>query len=183
MKIQVIYSSLSGQTKKVAQAIFDAVAADDKTLHDLKDGEPALDGDVLLLGYWVDKGGPNAEMKAFLPKIQGKAVGIFCTLGYYADSSHAQKSLDAGIALVKEQNILLGSYVCNGALSESIIARFRKAGTSGPHSASPENELRWEILQSHPTQAELNLAAERFRERAYLYQKYRENGLAFSSIV
>ena len=49
MKVQVIYSSLSGQTKKVAQAVFDAVAAGDKTLHDLKDGEPALDGDVLLL--------------------------------------------------------------------------------------------------------------------------------------
>ena len=51
MKVQVIYSSLSGQTKKVAAAIFDAIVADDKTLHDLKDGEPALDGDILLLGY------------------------------------------------------------------------------------------------------------------------------------
>ena len=111
MKVQVIYSSLSGQTKKVAQAVFDAIVADNKTLHDLKDGEPTLDGDILLLGYWVDKGGPNAEMKALLSKIQGKAVGIFCTLGYYADSSHAQKSLCAGIDLVKEQNILLGSYV------------------------------------------------------------------------
>ena len=60
MKVQVIYSSLSGCTKRLAEGIFNGLNAMDKTIHDLKDGRPELEGDIILLGYWVDKGGPNA---------------------------------------------------------------------------------------------------------------------------
>ena len=183
MKVQVIYSSLSGRTRKVAEAIYADLPAEEKELLDLKDGEPTLDGDVILFGYWVDKGGPNAAMKELLPKVEGKAVGVFCTLGFYADSEHARKSLLAGVELLREKNTVLGGYVCNGALSESIISRFRQAGTSGPHSATPENEIRWAVMKDHPTEAELALAAERFKERVEIYRAFREKGLTFKSVL
>ena len=70
MKIQVIYSSLSGCTKKLAQGIYDGLGDAEKSIWDLADGTPVLDGDILLLGYWVDKGGPNAQMKAFMDKLE-----------------------------------------------------------------------------------------------------------------
>lgn len=89
MKVQVIYSSLSGCTRRVAEGIYNALQVQDKSLHDLAQGEPVLDGDVVLLGYWVDRGGPNAQMKAFMEKIEGKKVSVFCTLAYWADSNHA----------------------------------------------------------------------------------------------
>ena len=82
MKVQVIYSSLSGCTRRVAEGIYNALQVQDKSLHDLAQGEPVLDGDVVLLGYWVDRGGPNAQMKAFMEKIEGKKVSVFCTLAY-----------------------------------------------------------------------------------------------------
>ena len=183
MKVQIVYSSLSGRTKKVAEAIYAGIEAEEKSLIDLKDGEPVLDGDVILFGYWVDKGGPNAQMKALLPKVEGKAVGVFCTLGYYADSEHARQSLLAGIGLLKEKNTVIGGYVCNGALSEAVIARFRQAGMSGPHSASPENEIRWKVMQGHPTAAECALAAERFRERVEICRAFAAQGLTFKSVL
>ena len=70
MKVQIIYSSLSGCTRRLAEGIFDALTVEDKELYDLAAGTPALDGDVVLLGYWVDKGGPNAAMKAFMETIE-----------------------------------------------------------------------------------------------------------------
>lgn len=184
MKIQIIYSSLSGKTERLAKAIAEGTAQKDScTLHNLKDGEPALDGDVVLLGYWVDKGGPEKKMKEFMEKVSGKAVGVFCTLGFYADAAHAHQSIAAGVDAVKEKNTVIGSYVCNGALSEQIIAMFRKNGTAGPHSASPENEIRWSVMASHPTEAECALGAERFRERVEIYRQFQDRGLAFPSVL
>ncbi len=182
MKVQVVFSSLSGCTKKVAQGIFDSLEGVEKSIHDLKDGAPKLDGDIILLGYWVDRGGPNEEMKELLSQIKEKAVGLFCTLGYYADSEHAQKSISAGVNMVNENNTVIGSYVCNGTLSPDMIAKFRQAGGAGPHAATPEKEIRWKIMESHPTQAEIALAAERFNERVELYKQFKEQGLKFTSI-
>lgn len=182
MKVQIIYSSLTGCTERVAKAIFDSVNAKQKSIHNLKDGAPTLDGDIILLGYWVDKGGPNDEMIAFMKTVKNKAVGIFCTLGYYADSTHAQHSVQTGLELLKENNAVIGSYVCNGALAPKMIEHMRQGGT-GPHTATPQKEIRWEIMKNHPTAAECALAAERFCERIDLYTRFCEQDLAFDSIL
>ncbi len=183
MKVQIIYSSLSGCTKKVAEEIFNNINLKDKSIYDLKDGEPILDGDIILLGYWVDKGGPNNEMKNFMSKIKDKAIGVFCTLGYYADSTHAKNSIEAGVDLVKDNNIIIGSYVCNGALAQSIINNMRQAKGDSYHSATPQKELRWDIMKKHPTKAECQLASERFNERITLYSQCVERNLEFISIL
>lgn len=182
MKIQVIYSSLSGCTKKLAQGIYDGLENVEKSIWDLADGEPAPDGDILLLGYWVDKGGPNAQMKAFMEKLEGRTVGVFCTLAYWADAAHGAASLTAGVDAVKEKNTVIGSYVCNGHISDKMIQAFRSNPT-GHHSATPEAELRWKLMENHPTPAEIALGAERFRERVTLYRAFQEQGLTFQSIL
>ena len=111
MKVQVIYSSLTGHIQKVANAIFNGINAEEKTIHNLKDGALVLDGDIILLGYWGISGNPNDEMKQFMQTIKGKAVGVFCTLGYYADSAHARDTVESGLNLVKNHNDVIGSFV------------------------------------------------------------------------
>ncbi len=180
MKVQIIYSSLTGCTKRVANAIFDGIDVEQKTIHDLKDGEPLLDGDIILLGYWGISGGPNDEMKEFLKTVKGKAVGIFCTLGYYADTDYAHQVLEAGVNSAKEHNEIIGSFVCNGAVSQTLIDG---QGKGGVHTPTEQKEIRWEIIKSHPTAAECALAAERFNERIRLYSRCKELNIPFHSIV
>lgn len=180
MKVQVIYSSLTGCTKKVANAIYNGIDAEQKTIHDLKDGAPVLDGDIILCGYWGISGNPNDEMKAFLKTIKGKAVGIFCTLGYYADSAHGRQTLEAGLNLVKENNEVIGGFVCNGAVAQNLKDG---QGKSGVHTPTEQKELRWEMVQNHPTNAECALAAERFNERIKLYTRCKELKIEFTSIL
>ena len=69
--------------------------------------------------------------------------------------------------------------MCNGAMSQAMIDRFRANGTSGPHSASPANEARWALMKDHPTAAEIALAAERFNERLHLLQTLTAQGLEY----
>ena len=180
MKVQVIYSSITGCTKRLAEAVYNGVTADEKSIHDLKDGTPVLDGDIIFLGYWGKNGLPNNEMKAFLNTIKGKVVGIFCTLGYYADSEHAFDTVRAGIDMVKENNEVICSYVCNGAVSKQLIDG---QGKGTPHVPNEQKEIRWEVIHSHPTKAECDLAAERFNERIYLYNRCKELNIPFTSIL
>ncbi len=180
MKVQVIYSSLTGCTKKVADTIFHEIDVEHKTIHNLKDGIPVLDGDIILLGYWGISGNPNDEMKAFLQTINGKAVSIFCTLGYYADSVHARQTIEAGLDLVKEKNEIIGTFVCNGAVSQELIDG---QGKGGVHPPTEQKEIRWEMIKNHPTSAECALAAERFSERIHLYKRCKELNIAFQSIL
>ena len=180
MKVQIIYSSLTGCTKRLAQAICDGVVADEKSIHDLSEGVPVLDGDILLLGYWGVSGGPCEEVQSCLKTVSGKVVGVFCTLGYYADSQHAWDTLRAGVDLLRERNEIIGGYVCNGAISPELIAG---QGLDKPHTPTEQKEIRWEVTNSHPTAAECALAAERFRERIYLYGRCRELNIPFTSIL
>ena len=180
MKVQVIYSSLTGCTQKLANAIFNGIEAEQKSIHNLKDGMPVLDGDIILLGYWGISGNPNDEMKEFLKTVKNKAVGIFCTLGYYADSAHARQTLESGLNLVKEHNEVIGGFVCNGAVAQNLKDGQGKGGVRVP---TEQKELRWEMIKNHPTSAECALAAERFNERIRLYTRCKELKIDFTSIL
>lgn len=180
MKVQIIYTSRSGCTEKVARAIYEGLPQTNKSIHNWKDGVPALDGDILLLGYWGISGGPCDEFKAFLASVEGKTVGVFCTLGYYADSAHARDTLNCGLELLKAHNQIIGGYVCNGAVASSLK---KGQGFSEDQIPTEQKEIRWEITASHPTRAECDLAAERFRERIYLYERCHQLHIPFSSIL
>ena len=117
MNIQVIYASRTGCTKRLAEAIFRGLPGDHNTIHDLKDGIPEITGDIVLLGYWGMAGGPDPETKAFLSTVKGKAVGVFCTLGYYPDSDHGRNTLNTGFQLLKENNEIIGVFIGNGAVA------------------------------------------------------------------
>ena len=179
MKVQVIYTSLTGCTKRLAEAIYNAVPGE-KSIHDLADGVPQLDGDILLLGYWGISGGPDPDTQAFLRTVSGKVVGVFCTLGYYCDTAHGRQTLETGLNLLKDRNEVLGGFVANGAVAKHLMQGQGKDGTKAP---TEQKELRWETMKNHPTAAECALAAERFTERIALYERSQALHIPFQSIL
>lgn len=74
--ILIVYDSKTGNTEKVAKAL--AEAAGERCVLAHVDAAPAAnDFAVVVAGYWVDKGAPNAKMKKYLEKFarqKGSAV-------------------------------------------------------------------------------------------------------------
>lgn len=165
MKVLVTYSSLTGNTKKLAEGIYAEIQADEKVILPIKEVEDTSAYDVVLVGYWVDKGGPNEEAKKFLMTLEGKMVGIFATLGFWSDSEHAWNSLVNGENLIKEKNKVLAKYICQGKLSEKIINMFAKLPADNPHAITEEKKRRYEIADRHPSNIDIAAGAELFRER------------------
>lgn len=165
MKVLVTYSSKTGNTKKLAEGIFEGLNEMEKEILPMSEVE-SLDGyDTVLAGYWVDKGGANKEAAEFLGTIEGKKVGVFATLAFWPDSEHAEQSIHAGVDLVKEKNHVIGSYICQGGLDPKVVEMFKKMPKDNPHYPTPEKEKRHRVAASHPSAADIACAAERFRER------------------
>ena len=165
MKILVTYSSKTGNTKKLAEGIFDGLGNVDKTILPMAEAKDISEYDIVLAGYWVDKGGANTEAAEYLKAIKGKKVGLFATLAFWPDSEHAYKSILAGEALVKEENHVIGKYICQGKIDPKMVELFMKMPEGNPHRPTPEKQKRYIISANHPSAADIAVAAEMFRER------------------
>lgn len=168
MKILVTYSSKTGNTKKLAEGIYNEIKSEEKVIKEIKEANEAdflEEFDIILVGYWVDKGGPNEEAKEFLQRLEGKRVGIFATLGFWPDSEHAWNSLVSGEQLVKDKNKVIGKYICQGKVDEKLLEMFKKMPEGNPHRPTPEKLKRYKVAQNHPSQIDIMSAAELFCER------------------
>ena len=89
MRSLVVYSSRTGNTQKVARAIFD-ILPHEKEIFTVEKAPPADGYDFVAIGFWVDKGQPDEKAVAYMLTVQDTAVGLFGTLGAKPDSDHAQ---------------------------------------------------------------------------------------------
>lgn len=162
MKSLIVYSSKTGNTRKVAEAILSVLPAGTE-IYPVKDA-PEPDGyDFVAVGYWVDRGTANTEMASYMPKIRGKKVGIFFTLGAYPNSQHAQDSFDNGVKLLGEGCDVIAKFWCQGAIDPKLTSWMSKLPAEHPHSPNPERVRRWEEAAKHPDAADLEAAKEAFK--------------------
>lgn len=161
-KVLITYASLSGNTKKLAEGLYDAFQ-EEAHLQPVDEEIDLSSYDVILHGYWVDRGGPDEKSKAFLSRIQNKKVGIFATLGAYPDSEHAASSLEKGVQCLDASNTLIGKFICQGRLSDAIKDRIRKLPKDHPHGPTEARLKRWADADSHPDEADIQKAISVFK--------------------
>ncbi|MCK5132590.1 MAG: flavodoxin domain-containing protein [Candidatus Sabulitectum sp.] len=159
MKIAVIYSSKTGNTKKVASAILEGVGAQAQLFS--VDDEISLDEyDLIFMGFWVDKGSPDKKASEFMSKISWKKVAYFVTLGAYPDSQHAKDSLEKGIALLGEHCEIVDSFICQGAIDPKLMEWMMTLPEDHPHSPDEKRIKRWEDACNRPDSTDLLHAKE-----------------------
>ncbi len=122
MKILVAYSSKTGNTKKVCTGVYDALKdefdIDIKTVKEVKSYD---EYDVIVPGFWVDKGTANREARKFIEKIRNKKVVLVGTLGADPDSYHGDKSKANVSELVDASNDYKGVFLSRGKVNEKLI--------------------------------------------------------------
>lgn len=160
MKSLIVYSSKTGNTKMVAEAIAEVLPQCDIMPMALA---PAYDDyDFVAIGYWVDRGGPDADAKQFMQSIKGKWVGLFGTLGAYPDSDHGRECLEKARQAV-EGNEVICSFLCMGKVDPKLI-EMMQAMPGNRHPMTPERQARLEEAAKHPNQEDLMQAQAMFRE-------------------
>ena len=174
-KWTVIYSSITGNTKAIAEKI--AEAAGEAELFDIKSAPNDLSNyDVVALGYWLKRGGPDPLMTNFLPSIQNSNVVLFQTHGTEVGSEHAITAFARAAYLLGEGCKILGTFSCQGKINPALIERRMKAGPNDPHNKFDSVE-RWKSAANHPNEEDFQAAThfvESINRKILLLKKYEE---------
>ena len=155
MKSLIVYSSRTGNTQSVAEAIA-GVIPDPCTISSVEEAPDVSEYDFLAIGYWVDKGMPDQKAKKFMEGVKGKKVGLFGTLGAYPDSDHANDCRKKAEELM-EGNEILGHFLCQGRIDPKVLEMMAKMA-SDQHPMTEERKARIEEAKKHPNQKDFEEA-------------------------
>lgn len=161
MKVLVVYSSKTGNTRRVAEEIAGALGV---PAIPVEEKPNAADYDLVIAGYWVDRGAVDAKMKAYLGELAGGRVAVFATLGARADSEHAAKSLEAGKALAGAGGAqVIGGFICQGKVDPALVEMMKGMFPAGhPHAMTPERLAGIAEAAEHPNAEDLRAARDYF---------------------
>lgn len=117
MKQLVVYSSQSGNTKKLADTVFSRMAGD-KDIAAVAQAPDPSGYDIVAVGFWFQGGQPDPASQAFLKKCSGK-VFLFATHGAATSSDHATMGMNKAMELVP--GTVVGSFHCPGQVPEKVM--------------------------------------------------------------
>ena len=138
-KFLIAYSSRTGNTKKVAEALY-SVAENRCVLAQSKDVGNLDEYPLVFVGYWVDKGRPDKDTQDFLRRLENKKIILFQTLGAEPFSDHALGCFANAGRYIHESCHVLGGISIRGAIDPNLIARFSKLPDGSPHAPNEERK-------------------------------------------
>ncbi len=163
MKTLIVYSSLTGNTRQVAEAVHE-VFGQEADLFPVEQAPTGEGYDLVAVGFWVDRGTADKKAQEYLAGLRNKQVALFATLGAYPDSEHAAQSMNNAAALLDETNQLAGTFICQGKVDPRLIEQFKKLPEGHPHGLNAERLARHQEAAKHPDSADLAKAKAVFSE-------------------
>jgi len=147
-KILVAYISWTGNTKKVANAIFEALEGN-TTIKPLDEVQNLDEYELIFIGYPVHSHSVPIKTEEFIKKIpDGKKVALFSTHGSLTGSRLSREALEHASILASSSKIL-GTFTCRGKVSLQAMEVLSK---------SPEHKAWVEMAasaQTHPDENDL----------------------------
>ncbi|CAK7006016.1 MAG: hypothetical protein DELT_00239 [Desulfovibrio sp.] len=164
MKSLIVYSSLTGNTKMIAEAVAKALPEGGYDIFPVAEA-PAADGyDFVAIGYWVDKGMADAKCKEYMATVTGKKVALFGTLGVDPSHDHAKECAKKGEDMMREGgNTVYGTFLSQGKIDPKIVEAMKKMAKD-VHPMTPERIARIEEAKKHPNEDDCRRATETFKE-------------------
>ncbi|MCX7974565.1 MAG: flavodoxin family protein [Candidatus Aminicenantes bacterium] len=150
-KILVTYFSLTGNTKKVAEAIFEALEKQ-KEILPLEEVKKVDEYDLLFIGFPVHSHSVPYKVESFLRQLPlGKKVALFSTHGSLTGSELSRQAIEHAVSIIPQAKVV-GTFSCRGRISQAALEIFR---------GLPEHEAWVDMAASafrHPDENDLEEA-------------------------
>ena len=160
MRVQIVYTSCTGNTEKRAEAIFEAVPVKEKNVKRIEERTERDDGDLYLVGFWTDRGTASPEILDLLGSLHGKKVALFGTCGMGNDPEYYKRIASGVAAFIPEDCEYLGAFLCQGKMPIQVRRRYEEMRV-------PSNEAQIDCLIRnfdeallHPDRKDFEAAAE-----------------------
>ena len=121
MKVLVAYFSESGNTEKLAKAVFEAVESSQKEVLPIQEVSGVDGYDVIFIGFPVHAHSVPGKVVTFAKTLaEGQKVAYFATHGSLRGGELAVTAFYHALSIVKNA-IILGTFGCRGQVKQKII--------------------------------------------------------------
>ena len=161
MKSIIIYSSLTGNTKQVAEAIARVLPADTLCVSMSELPSDIASYDLVFAGFWVDKGTANKEARDVLRTLHNPHIALFATAGVPPQMEHAKQSLVNAAACLPEGVVPVDTFICQGKVDPKVIEMMYKMFPKGhSHGQSADRDVRHKQAAVHPNEDDCTAASQ-----------------------
>ncbi len=131
MKSLVVYSSKSGNTKKLAEAVYNHLSGE-KELCAVADAPDPAGYSFVALGFWLQAGQPDPDSQAYLAKLEeGQDLYLFATHGAAAGSPHAVNAMNSAKSIAANAHVI-ATFSCPGEVSTKVLEMASKKDPQPP---------------------------------------------------
>lgn len=140
----VIYDSLTGNTKMLAESIYNY----------FKEKEEKIE---IVNAKSVSIEELKEKIKEVYNMVNNKKIFVFATCGFGGDTSYYDKLLDRVKAHINESNEIIGNFYCQGKMPLSVKERYINLIKANPEDKNLGVSLEnFEKALSHPNEDDLN---------------------------
>ena len=82
--------------------------------------------DLLYIGFWTDKGSADTKTLELLAKLKNKKIFLFGTAGFGGSDVYFEKILGQVKQSIDSSNAVIGEYMCQGKMPQSVKDRYLK---------------------------------------------------------
>ena len=125
MKIVIFYDSKTGNTKKLADVIYEECHDLDVSIYD-DYNDNVLSADLLFIGSWTFKGEPSDKIKLLYQGLSNKKIFIFGTCSTGGREAYFKFILENTKKYINNSNEILNYYFCPGKLPMSIKEKYEE---------------------------------------------------------
>ena len=131
----ILFSSLTGNTKKLADAIHKTLPEEGcEYFGAIK--TPVPSSELLYIGFWTDKGNADNETLTLLSTLKNRRIFLFGTAGFGGSDAYFQRILGNVKSAIDSSNTIVGEYMCQGKMPQSVRERYVKMKENPEH---PDN--------------------------------------------
>ncbi|PID73708.1 MAG: flavodoxin family protein [Desulfobacterales bacterium] len=113
MKALIVYSTMTGNTRKLAEAALEVLPADALAVA-VEDAPDPAEFDFVIVGFWLKAGKPDPKSADYLKKAKGhKNLFLFATHGARPGSDHAENAMRHAVSLAEGARVS-GTFGCFG---------------------------------------------------------------------
>lgn len=151
----IVFSSLTGNTKKLADVIHETLPKNECDYFGTIEAQ-VPQSKLLYVGFWTDKGNADHKTLELLSKLKNKKIFLFGTAGFGGSDVYFQKILGQIRQSIDSSNVVVGEYMCQGKMPQSVRDRYMKMKAQPEHSANIDALIKnFDRAISHPDEDDL----------------------------
>ena len=155
-RYSIIYSSKTGNTKKLAEAIYNTLPQNKCDYYGTVDKIDDVLSNVIYIGFWTEKGNADHLTIDFLNKLRNKKIFLFGTAGYGESEKYFEGIINNVKKNIDSSNTIIGTFMCQGKMPLSVRKRYEKMREQNNISLNIDKLIaNFDKALSHPNKVDL----------------------------